>query len=817
MGGNISKKKKDKKNHAGPSEHHHQYQSGNAGTHGQPVASSSKTKPISAVPKEPKAAVLKDKSKSAMTSGTDNVAGDYSDDFVQQQLQAKQHREVVYGEQTNRFQQQTEALRVVQKAPKTKQLLVDAMGDCLLFSGMTAKQKEFIAAIMDEQSVEAGVNVLEQGQEYEDTASFYVVESGTLAVLVDGNEVGQIKQGGYFGELALLYHSPRAATITAQTVCALWKVSAKDFKQAHVTIAFDENRRALDAIERVKEFKNLTHYEKTQIVAACSTTTYQEGAKIIRQGDTGDKFYIVADGKAKVQQTTPDGTGVQDIAQLSNGDYFGERALIKDDTRAATVIATGGPVTCLSITREDFNNLLGPLEEILERNFETYHRAVLAGIPILQVLSPQELSELANKLQTEQFKKDAQIIKQGDVGDKFYILAEGEVELTQDVSGKVIELGHLYRGAYFGERALLNDDKRAANVKAYKDCTCLSLDRTNFDNILGSLRERFQLAEPLGLHTEIKLENLQHLATLGAGSFGRVALVKDTATGKTYALKVLKKYHIIKTKQIDHVVNEKTIMAEMQPHPFIVRLYRTFRDTRYIYFLMEPILGGELFTYMRRKGKLENDQAVLYAAQVFSAFEHMHALSIVYRDLKPENILISSDGYLKIIDLGFAKRIDGRTYTVCGTPEYLAPEIIRGGHGHGFAVDWWCTGILIYEMFVGITPFLAPDPMSVYKKIVTATVRCPAYIPNDAKDLIYRLLVKMPTKRLGSLKNGSNDIKYHPWFKNIDWQALRAKKYTMPYVPKVKSEDDHSNFNSKVQLKDAQDVECYDPFEEAFD
>ena len=178
--------------------------------------------------------------------------------------------------------------------------------------------------------------------------------------------------------------------------------------------------------------------------------------------------------------------------------------------------------------------------------------------------------------------------------------------------------------------------------------------------------------------------------TLGTGSFGRVRFVTYKANGRFYALKTLKKQAVIKLKQVDHILSEKAILEKIS-HPFIVNLFGCFHDSRYLYLLLEYVVGGEFFTHLRKMGRLENDTARFYAGCVVSIFEYIHGLFIIYRDLKPENILIALDGYLKLTDFGFAKVVQTRTYTLCGTPEYIAPEVLLN-KGHGKAVDWWTLG-----------------------------------------------------------------------------------------------------------------------------
>jgi serine/threonine protein kinase len=300
--------------------------------------------------------------------------------------------------------------------------------------------------------------------------------------------------------------------------------------------------------------------------------------------------------------------------------------------------------------------------------------------------------------------------------------------------------------------------------------------------------------------------------TLGTGAFGRVRFVTYKATSNHYALKTLKKAAIIKMKQVDHIISEKTILVTLK-HPFIVNMYGSFHDTRYIYMLLEYIVGGEFFTHLRKEGRFDNDRSLFYAAQIASIFEYCHSKNIVYRDLKPENILINADGYVKLTDFGFAKVIEHRTYTLCGTPEYIAPEVLLN-KGHGKPVDWWTLGILIYEMVVGYPPFVDEDPMGIYQKILSGKIVFPKLFDKNAKGLVKKLLTADLGKRYGNLKNGVEDIKQHKWFKEVNWGDLLEKKLAAPFKPIVKGDSDTSNFDDYPDSEEMAPVvqNAQDPF-----
>jgi len=294
-------------------------------------------------------------------------------------------------------------------------------------------------------------------------------------------------------------------------------------------------------------------------------------------------------------------------------------------------------------------------------------------------------------------------------------------------------------------------------------------------------------------YSTLSVEHFDKGKTLGTGAFGRVRFVTHKDSGEFFALKTLKKAAIIKMKQVDHITSEKSILIALD-HPFTVNMYGSFHDSRFIYMLLEYIVGGEFFTHLRKAGRFDNEQSCFYAAQIGAIFEYCHSKNIVYRDLKPENILINADGYVKLTDFGFAKVIEHRTYTLCGTPEYIAPEVLLN-KGHGKPVDWWTLGILIYEMIVGYPPFVDEDPMGIYQKILSGKIVFPKLFDKNAKGLVKKLLTADLGKRYGNLKNGVDDIKQHKWFKDIDWNQLLAKEIAAPFKPTVKGLDDTTNFD----------------------
>ncbi|KAH6852407.1 camp-dependent protein kinase A [Alternaria alternata] len=274
--------------------------------------------------------------------------------------------------------------------------------------------------------------------------------------------------------------------------------------------------------------------------------------------------------------------------------------------------------------------------------------------------------------------------------------------------------------------------------------------------------------------------------TLGTGSFGRVHLVQSKHNQRFYAVKVLKKAQVVKMKQVEHTNDERRMLQQVK-HPFLITLWGTFQDSKNLYMVMDFVEGGELFSLLRKSQRFPNPVAKFYAAEVTLALDYLHSHNIIYRDLKPENLLLDRHGHLKITDFGFAKEVPDITWTLCGTPDYLAPEVVAS-KGYNKSVDWWSLGILIFEMLCGFTPFWdGGSPMKIYENILKSRVKYPPYIHPDAHDLLQKLITPDLTKRLGNLHGGSKDVMNHPWFAEVTWDRLQKKDIDAPYVPPVRA------------------------------
>eukprot|EP00108_Taenia_solium_P008664 TsM_000401800 transcript=TsM_000401800 gene=TsM_000401800 len=573
---------------------------------------------------------------------------------------------------------------------------------------------------------------------------------GVIEVSREGNPLRIISHPTVFGELAILYNCMRTATVKGECMpsinlrnrqsvnpCSLWAIDRKSFQAIMMQTGILKHQRHLDFLKR----------------------------RFLRELHQCPRRELVMKAEFRESKSPP-----------------------------STCIKTGG--------------FFAP------------------SVPTFAQLASETLAKFVDLLEEVHYEPGEYVIRQGAKGDTFYIIASGQVQVTQNTppsteasltstspkgeeEEKETFVRLMGRGEWFGEKALKNEDVRTANIiAAYPNgVDCLVLDRESYELLIGDLGflERHYSDENLLEHQvqsailefgNKRLQDLSVVATLGVGGFGRVYFGKDSS--RTFALKKLKKHNVVLTKQEEHVMNERIILMSCNSQ-FIVRLYRTFKDRKYLYLLMEACLGGELWTILRNRLSFTEAATQFYVACVVEALTYLHSRGIVYRDLKPENLLLDQFGYCKMTDFGFAKRIGfGRkTWTFCGTPEYVAPEIILN-KGHDFFVDSWSLGILIYELMNGTPPFTSEEPMKTYTIILRGidAIEFPRKITRNAQHLIKKLCRENPTERFGYGKGGLNEIKKHVWFEGFDWRGLRSRNLKPPYLPQVSSPTDVTNFDN---------------------
>jgi protein kinase A len=556
-----------------------------------------------------------------------------------------------------------------------------------------------------------------------------------------------------------------------------------------------------DVLRKVTFFADLDDHLMNKISDALVSATYPDGVKIIIKGEVGEFFYIIKEGTAKVHDI-----GTSDMTiPIGSGDFFGERALMTGDPRAASITATS-ECSCLLLSRDTFEKTLGPLQGLID---QASRKRGLLGVPIIKdsKFQPHEITRLADYMIEQEFAPGTLLTQIGMPyrNQCLFIIRTGTVSVETEGGGS----SELKDSDFFGDKSLLLDDNALSTQTTTVTMTtiCDVLSKQDIARVLGNINRLGAPPEPTGptLNSTVRLKDLKKLRILGVGTFGKVWLVTQKKSDTPLALKMINKYEIINQQQVEGVIREKSIMSELD-HPFVINLVAAFQDDKSLYMLVGLVQGGELFSVVHTDTSdgIPNNNARFYAACILESLSHLHHRSVCYRDLKPENVLICSKGYCVLVDLGFAKIVTDKTYTLCGTPEYLAPEIILS-KGHDKGVDYWALGIMIYEMLAGRTPFFdqSSNQVTLFKKIVQARYSFPhgGVVNSTAQDLVQKLVVRRQANRLGCLSRGDADIRDHEWFSSIDVHKLLKKEIRAPWVPRIKDPLDSSHFASYRELE----------------
>eukprot|EP00942_MAST-04A_sp_MAST-4A-sp1_P012094 g12094.t1 len=546
----------------------------------------------------------------------------------------------------------------VNKPSRVEKLLLDTMKEHWLFNDMDMEQLQGLVDVMSQKLVNKGENVIKQG---DDGKEFYIISRGTCSVTVDDKLLQhKMTKGSAFGDLALFYEAPRSATITATENCQLWSLDQITFRHRLKKRTKDYVDSNIKFLNTIKEFENVGEKQIIKLANAMNSVTFKKDDYIVKQGDAGNVFYILKSGTCKIVEND-----VEKDHTMEAGDYFGETALVTNDVRTASVIASSDKVECAGIDRETFEELLG-----------TYNQ--------------------------------------------FKTLKKGEV-------------------------------------------------------IKGTLNKTVP-------HMELK--ELKELAK----------------SKEVYALKKMQKQAIVDAEMQLMIVNEKNFLVEMSS-PFVLAAKGTASDTNNVYIVLEFLQGGDLFGLLEQKGIFNDKYARFYIACTVMALSYVHSRDIAFRDLKLENLVLDGKGYCKLVDFGLAKRVPNRTFTVCGSPRYCAPEMVTN-KGHNYAVDYWALGIILYECLFAESPFASEydDHLETFRNIARKKLIIPDEddVSDDAKDIIKELCQKKPLERLGCKAEGPAEVKNHPWYSaagvGFDWDKLENQTMVPPWKPKVKNVEDASNF-----------------------
>ena len=610
-----------------------------------------------------------------------------------------------------------------------------------LLRSLTEPQRDKLGGLMKERSVVANTTIFSQGDLPD---GFYIIIDGSVRVVDEKTQTvfATLRAGDYFGEMALVNDDVRGASVITDAPTTLLFLEKNLFamvyqavdlefaKRVGVTSEGDmSNTNSFQVPERTPEsaaksqqtfaqllkafnhnplLRQMATEQKQGIVDAMHRITCAKNDVLIKQGESGAHLFIIESGTLSVQKDN------KIVGNMSSGTVFGELAILYNAPRAATITALEDCVLWV-LDRFTFRKIARNIAESTIQKVMQF----LAEVPLLRPLTEAEREKIAEAVEEKYVPAGETIVYEGDEGNSMYILVKGHCQaIKKDATtpGGVVK-EYTQPGEFFGELALKSETegKRQASVVAVSNTYLLTLNRDAFKLLLGPLdqliakhAEKYSndgVVEPTPTHSAAVIEwnNLVTLGTLGKGSFGHVQLVRDKSTGELYALKSVWKQQIVETQQQGHIMSEKRVMEQLQ-HPFLNTLYTTYRSRNKLHLLLEPCLGGELFTVLRKRKLFPEDAAKFYAASVVLAFAYMHSKDTVYRDLKPENLMLTDKGYVKVADFGFAKKVTGKTYTLCGTPDYLAPEIVASrGHGKVSIITITCLSSVFTHSYIPIS------------------------------------------------------------------------------------------------------------------
>lgn len=689
-----------------------------------------------------------------------------------------------------------------QKGPSERKFIQDAIADNFIFSDVENQQREHLLDAFEKYSVDVGFKIITEGDigDY-----FYIIQSGKVEFSIQGERVGDAGSGRGFGDLALLYDCPRACTCIAAEASVLWRVDQTTFRQILAHGRVNGDKETIETLRKVNFLQQLSDEYIVKIASAVIPETFKKGEVIIKKGEPGSVFYILKEGSVAVRDIESGKTKYEDQV-LKQGDFFGERAIVTDEPRNANVVALEDCLT-LTMPRQTFLDVLGPLETLLKK---TNDKRLLKSIPHFtnSDVNEMEYSELISRITEMTVEANNYVYKEdSDNEPAIYLIRSGSVQLSTVNHSAIFTNTTCSAGGYFGVQSTVYHQSPIASALAMEKCVLGVLTKTDIRTVIRTMTRLNQ--DPIKLRENeleqrekrtIHLNDLKKHRILGIGTFGKVWLVSRKVGDKTetFALKIQSKRHLLQNSQVEGVIREIKVMSKLN-HPFILSLVNVYHDDATVMMLLKLVQGGELYSVIKRHKNmiLPERDAKFYSAGILEGLHYMHYHSIIYRDLKPENVLIETDGYPVIVDLGFAKEVKGKTFTLCGTPWYIAPEVIMG-RGHDKACDYWSWAILVHEMVTGETPFQehGVDQMTLFKGIVKGNYKISRQAGVIVEDLIKNILVTKAQYRLGNLSGGCNDIKTHPWLKDVDFNKLSKKIFRAPWAPNVKDPLDVDAFDN---------------------
>ena len=633
-------------------------------------------------------------------------------------------------------------------------------------------QKTILCSFLYKENFQKGHFIVRKGDH---ANCLYIVKEGEVDCSLNGKVVRTLRKGDNFGERSILIDSNRSLDCIAKCDCVCYSVSISTLKNM-----LGDNFRNLLYLNFIKSAFNKSKIFSRFNVQLLDKVFHLFKPINLKSNDIAYKENYLKSSKIVI---VIDGHLINSITKeivANRGTILFQYELFQNlnDKTDFDIIPQPDCLLIEANTNDFLNELGGNFKELMA---QTEIMKSLNKISIFRNLSSQKLDYIVSVITEEKFNDDEDIFRQGEEGDKFYIIKSGKVNIL--INDKYIRT--LNEKEYFGERALFFNEKRSATIRAVGEVILFSISKEDFEkNIKGNMKEhlmnRLYLQDNL-----VELKDLLFKMKLGSGNYGDVCLVRNKKNKFPYAIKSISRNQINIEQLHSNLELERSILLKID-HPFIVKLVKSLKDEKNIYFLMEYIKGKELFDVIRDIGLLTKSQTQFYSASLMLAIDYLHERKFIFRDIKPENVIVIQNGYIKLIDFGTAKEIVDRTNTIIGTPHYMAPEVILG-EGYSFQVDIWSIAICMYEFMCGGVPFgeNADEPMDVYLAIINEKLVFPNFCKDsDFKLLIQQMLTKNPIKRMSKV----SQVKTHIWFNGFDWEDLMSLNMKAPYKPILKKD-----------------------------
>lgn len=684
-------------------------------------------------------------------------------------------------------------------------------GACDQLLGLNAFQRHELYTVPKIRHFDSGAVMMAEGHAWLEEV-FVLLQGSIVLRTSDGGDLSRVPRYSMLGTMGVLFGNMAFSVVAdgSVKVLAISKKCLSDLFGADSMSAY--LMRPLICRQLEQEAVCFTSFQDEQCEELSQKLVIRKVEAGVPFDTTGLRLLMRLDGD--IEESTDDFQ--LDIKQHrgSNLDIIGVENLLNKDAvwKSQIRVCLQGQTMQTILTDTNATAFVAAwvsadVDPIVTKDDSIEKIRVLRTVYLFQTLTPCQVQQLAECMQTHRYDADETIFSQGDMGDFFCIISSGRVSVERN--GRYIR--SLGAGDYFGDRALMTHEARSATITVSEKCEIFMISAETFKSVMPPAA--FQYLETR-LHTqdsEFRFNDFIFLRNIGEGGFGVVKLVEKKATGASivrFALKCVRKEPLVSNGHKDSLLYEREVMMSID-HPFIIRLVQTFRNEAYVFFLLELATGGELLDVLKRFGTLDKVQTQFYAGSIILAFQYLHARRIAYLDLKAENVMLDQQGYIKLVDFGIAQKVEGGLYGMKGSPHFMAPEMITSKTPYFTTADLWSLGVNIYEFMTGKLPFGngSTNPFEVLEAVLNGNVQFPPALQKapygeEAMSLISGLLQRLPSNRLGGCIDGYKALHQHVFFQDLVFDDLLARRVTPPFIPEKDSfaEGDSDDPNSGKDL-----------------